>query len=149
MALTLSGRGEGNRKKTGVLGVLGVPGTLQGRNYGGCSRGTPLRKMWNTSAQEHKRCPHLRETGGATRIVFGVPMERVRSVNHASAKAGQQEKGGHEQPKPSDPSGLRYWVQLRFTIGQLRPVRSPLLVSVSQGQPDFSTQAPHRKICVN
>ena len=43
-------------QKTGVLGVLGVPKTLEARGYMACSQGTHLDKRRNTKVPEHERC---------------------------------------------------------------------------------------------
>jgi hypothetical protein len=43
-------------QKNGVLGVLGVPKTLQANNGVAYSHGTPLVKGWNTWCSEHQWC---------------------------------------------------------------------------------------------
>lgn len=43
-------------RKTGVLGVLGVPQRLQVSSDGTYSHGTQLRGRWNTRCSEHRWC---------------------------------------------------------------------------------------------
>lgn len=80
--------------KSGVLSVLGVPTTLEPRNHGALSRGTPLRKMWNTKVQEHKKVfLHLQDPGGTIWMGLEVDMLLPRLVHHTSAKVGEQGSG--------------------------------------------------------